>query len=568
MSKVRIEIEDDGRVRVYVGETLVPALVNVDFAHVREGYKAAVLVVGKGDPRAEATIDALLEANGTRVVNPLYIEEDEYKGLQMDNLRKRMTKEMKEEADREVELDRLKLLAVDTLEKELEKDVGYRIAMSGKTPPPDMAAWKQEVAEAMAKWDKGPSTTGVLPLPQTHEQTGRWTQMFLDRQKKAEGTPPRGRPSLVAMLDEVVSPPSPKPAVPGPYSATGMDSSNVPELELKHRFTTDGTKGLKAYFTLNGKELEGVFGWREYLDALARLLKVELRVPYADKRGGAPPFHAMYKGHLVKVVYKAEGLGEAFERIIPAVMGETPKSTPEERRRAIDLLAEESAKGPLTVTPTAPKTAKRRTLDLVMVNQVIRDLESPKTSFIPKLVVELDGVLQYHTSYHVKPTSAGALWTLYVPDTHPQVGQPDEDILYCGQPAKLRFVYSESKPQTSGLLPASDVVLEVELEALPSPCGVLEELGGLGSAGPPDDLGRKGVCRRQDLPVGPRSEPLEGATVLGQVHQLPQRRMVRSSPCLFQDGESLVYLSKELGVDPVWYPAEGGWHFASMPEAF
>lgn len=140
MSKVRIEIEDDGRVRVYVGETLVPALVNVDFAHVREGYKAAVLVVGKGDPRAEATIDALLEANGTRVVNPLYIEEDEYKGLQMDNLRKRMTKEMKEEADREVELDRLKLLAVDTLEKELEKDVGYRIAMSGKTPPPYMAA--------------------------------------------------------------------------------------------------------------------------------------------------------------------------------------------------------------------------------------------------------------------------------------------------------------------------------------------------------------------------------------------------------------------------------------------
>lgn len=552
MSKVRIEIEDDGRVLVYVGEQLVPALVNVDFAHVREGYKAAVLVVGKGDPRAEATIDALLEANGTRVVNPLYIEEDEYKGLQMDNLRKRMTKEMKEEADREVELDRLKLLAVDTLEKELEKDVGYRIAMSGKTPPPDMAAWKQEVAEAMAKWDKGPSTTGVLPLPQTHEQTGRWTQMFLDRQKKAEGTPPRGRPSLVAMLDEVVSPPSPKPAVPGPYSATGMDSSNVPELEVKYRFTTDGTKGLKAYFTLNGKELEGVFGWREYLDALARLLKVELRVPYADKRGGAPPFHAMYKGHLVKVVYTAEDLGEAFERIIPAVMGETPKSTPEERRRAIDLLAEESAKGPLTVTLIAPKTAKRRTLEWN----------------VPTAGITLDDTPQLHEGFSLARTIESTLWTLYVPDTHPQVGQPDEDIFYQGYPAKLRFVYSESKPQTSGLLPASDVVLEVELEALPSPCGVLEELGGLGSAGPPDDLGRKGVCRRQDLPVGPRSEPLEGATVLGQVHQLPQRRMVRSSPCLFQDGESLVYLSKELGVDPVWYPAEGGWHFASMPEAF
>ncbi len=556
MSKVRIEIEDDGRVLVYVGEQLVPALVNVDFAHVREGYKAAVLVVGKGDPRAEATIDALLEANGTRVVNPLYIEEDEYKGLQMDNLRKRMTKEMKEEADREVELDRLKKLVVDTLEKELEKelekDVGYRIAMSGKTPPPYMAAWKQEVAEAMAKWDKGPSTTGVLPLPQTHEQTGRWTQMFLDRQKKAEGTPPRGRPSLVAMLDEVVSPPSPKPAVPGPYSATGMDSSNVPELEVKYRFTTDGTKGLKAYFTLNGKELEGVFGWREYLDALARLLKVELRVPYADKRGGAPPFHAMYKGHLVKVVYTAEDLGEAFERIIPAVMGETPKSTPEERRRAIDLLAEESAKGPLTVTLIAPKTAKRRTLEWN----------------VPTAGITLDDIPQLHEGFSLARTIESTLWTLYVPATHPQVGQPDEDILYQGYPAKLRFVYSESKPQTSGLLPASDVVLEVELEALPSPCGVLEELGGLGSAGPPDDLGRKGVCRRQDLPVGPRSEPLEGATVLGQVHQLPQRRMVRGSPCLFQDSESLVYLSKELGVDPVWYPAEGRWHPASTPEAF
>lgn len=432
MSKVRIEIEDDGRVRVYVGETLVPALVNVDFAHVREGYKAAVLVVGKGDPRAEATIDALLEANGTRVVNPLYIEEDEYKGLQMDNLRKRMTKEMKEEADREVELDRLKLLAVDTLEKELEKDVGYRIAMSGKTPPPDMAAWKQEVAEAMAKWDKGPSTTGVLPLPQTHEQTGRWTQMFLDLQKKAEGTPPRGRPSLVAMLDEVFAAPSPKPAVPGPYSATGMDSSNVPELELKHRFTTDGTKGLKAYFTLNGKELEGVFGWREYLDALARLLKVELRVPYADKRGGAPPFHAMYKGHLVKVVYTAEDLGEAFERIIPAVMGETPKSTPEERRRAIDLLAEESAKGPLTVTLIAPKTAKRRTLEWN----------------VPTAGITLDDTPQLHEGFSLARTIESTLWTLYVPDTHPQVGQPDEDIFYQGYPAKLRFVYSESKPQT------------------------------------------------------------------------------------------------------------------------
>lgn len=104
----------------------------------------------------------------------------------------------------------------------------------------------------------------------------------------------------------------------------------------------------------------------------------------------------------------------------------------------------------LSSGPIAPKTAKRRTLNLVLVNRVIFQLGSPKTAFVPKLVVEIDGIIQPCTSYHVKRTTTGILWTLYVPDTHPQVGQPDEDILYCGEPAKLRFVYSESTPKVSG----------------------------------------------------------------------------------------------------------------------
>lgn len=62
-------------------------------------------------------------------------------------------------------------------------------------------------------------------------------------------------------------------------------------------------------------------------------------------------------------------------------------------------------------------------------------------------------------------------------------------------------------------------------------------------------------------------DPVHEAITEGRTLANMQRR-ARGSPCLFQDSESLVYLSKELGVDPVWYPAEGRWHPASMPEAF